>query len=86
MAYQRKTIDFYELHGDFGYGLEFICAASNWKEAKADKKAYLENDRNVSNLIIKKKREKEKMREKREERKKERKQVYFLSIICITNL
>jgi hypothetical protein len=60
MAYTRKTFDTWELHGDYnvGHGLELLCAATTSKEIKDDKKAYKENDPNVRNLTIKKKREK----------------------------
>ena len=56
--YKRKTTDVYELHGDYGTGLELICCYSTREEAREDKRAYIENDENVRNLTIKKRREK----------------------------
>jgi len=44
------------LHGDYGYGEEFICGAETYKECKADLISYKQNDNKVSNLNIKMKR------------------------------
>lgn len=46
MAYQRKTIDLYELVYDYGYGdgLEVISSYYTIKEARIDKEAYIENE------------------------------------------
>ncbi len=44
MAYQRKTEDEYELIYDYGCGKEVIFRCSTYREAKADQKAYIENE------------------------------------------
>ena len=46
MAYTRKTKDFYELVYNYGYGdgPEVISCCSTLAEAKADKRAYIENE------------------------------------------
>lgn len=46
MAYKRKTEDVYEVVYDYGYGdgLEVLIRCSTMREAKADRKAYIENE------------------------------------------
>lgn len=46
MAYTRKTEDVYEVVYDYGYGdsLEVLTRCSTTQEAKADRKAYIENE------------------------------------------
>lgn len=46
MAYKRKTEDVYEVVYDYGYGdgLEVLTRCSTMREAKADAKAYIENE------------------------------------------
>lgn len=46
MAYKRKTEDVYEVVYDYGYGdgLEVLAQCSTMREAKADRKAYIENE------------------------------------------
>ena len=46
MAYKRKTEDVYEVVYDYGYGdgLEVLTQCSTMREAKADRKAYIENE------------------------------------------
>ena len=46
MAYTRKTEDFYELVYNYSYGdgPEVISRCSTLAEAKADKRAYIENE------------------------------------------
>jgi hypothetical protein len=46
MAYKRKTEDVYEVVYDYGYGdgLEVLTRCSTMREAKADRKAYIENE------------------------------------------
>lgn len=46
MAYTRKTEDVYEVVYDYGYGdgLEVLTRCSTMREAKADRKAYIENE------------------------------------------
>lgn len=45
MAYKRKTEDVYEVVYNYGYGdgLEVLTRCSTMREAKADRKAYIEN-------------------------------------------
>lgn len=40
---QRVTETSYDLEGDYGQGFEVLCSASTWKEARANKKDYLDN-------------------------------------------
>ena len=46
MAYKRKTEDVYEVVDDYGYGdgLEVLTRGSTMQEAKANRKAYIENE------------------------------------------
>ena len=46
MAYQRKTVDEYQLVYDYGYGdgPEVLSSYDTLKEAKRDKQAYIENE------------------------------------------
>lgn len=46
MAYKRKTEDVYEVVYNYGYGdgLEVLTQYSTMREAKADRKAYIENE------------------------------------------
>lgn len=46
MIYTRKTEDVFDLMYDYGYGdgLERIYSCSTYKEAVADRKAYIENE------------------------------------------
>ena len=46
MAYKRKTEDVYEVVYDYGYGdgLEVLTRCSTMREAKADRKAYIESE------------------------------------------
>ena len=57
MTYERKTRDIWNLYGNYGTGLEILTAASNFDEARAFKKDYLENDNQVFSLIIRCERE-----------------------------
>ena len=54
MAYQRKTRDVYVLQQNWGYGdgWEDIVEYDDLKEARADKKAYLENQPGVPTRVI----------------------------------
>ena len=53
MAYQRKTHDEYQIHGDYGQGFEEVTAAATWKEARQYRKEYRENEPGISFKIIK---------------------------------
>ena len=39
--YKRKTIDEYEIQGNYGQGWETECIEDTWKEAKERLKEYL---------------------------------------------
>ncbi len=46
MAYKRKTVDEYDIEGDYGYGdgWEIVTCEANFKDAKAVIKEYRENE------------------------------------------
>jgi len=50
--YKRKTKDVYVLMGNYGYGLEEILTEETRKEIRTRLREYLENDNQVSNLMI----------------------------------
>ena len=54
MAYKRKTIDEYEVQGNYGYGFEALIMEDNFKAARENLKRYQENERGVSFKIVKK--------------------------------
>lgn len=56
MAYVRKTRDEYEVQIDYGYGYGFVGVISSdtYAEAKAYYRDYLENDRDMKAIRIKK--------------------------------
>lgn len=43
MAYQRKTVDRYDIMTNYGYGWECECSKYIWKDAKQTAKEYREN-------------------------------------------
>lgn len=43
MAYQRKTVDRYDIMTNYGYGWECECSEYTWKDAKQTAKEYKEN-------------------------------------------
>lgn len=43
MAYQRKTVDRYDIMTNYGYGWECECSEYTWSEAKHTAKEYREN-------------------------------------------
>lgn len=43
MAYQRKTVDRWDIMTNFGYGWECECSEYTWKEAKEQVKCYRNN-------------------------------------------
>lgn len=56
MPYIRKTQDEFEIQGYYSpqYGFEMVTAEDNWKDAKATRKEYRENEPGVSFRIVKK--------------------------------
>ena len=53
MAYIRKTIDEYEVQGNYGYGFETLTTEDTFKAAKENLKRYQENEKGVSFKIVK---------------------------------
>lgn len=43
MAYQRKTVDRWDIMTNYGYGWECECSEYTWKEAKQTAQEYREN-------------------------------------------
>jgi hypothetical protein len=43
MAYIRKTVDRWDIMGNYGYGWECECSEYTWKEAKQTLKEYRKN-------------------------------------------
>ena len=43
MTYVRKTIDRWDIIGNYGYGGECECSEYTWKEAKQTLREYQEN-------------------------------------------
>lgn len=54
MAYTRKTRDEYELQANYGQGFECVTTEDTLREAKAQKKAYLQNQPGIPYRIVKK--------------------------------
>lgn len=44
MVYVRKTVDEFDIEGDYGQGFEVVTCESTWKNAKAQIKTYRENE------------------------------------------
>jgi hypothetical protein len=56
--YNRKTIDEYEIQGNYGQGWECVTTEETWKNAKEQKKCYDKNE-NYPHRIVKKRVKKE---------------------------
>lgn len=54
MGYERKTHDVWEIHGNYGHGVEYICTAENRSDAKRLLREYDKNEQGISHKIIKK--------------------------------
>lgn len=52
--YKRKTTDEYHILTNYGYGWEHETTELTWKEAKAQRKCYLENASGLQDIKIKK--------------------------------
>jgi hypothetical protein len=59
MAYVRKTVDEYEIQGNYGYGYEVVTTEETWKQAKEQIKCYREHEKGVAFRIVKKRVKKE---------------------------
>ena len=53
MAYVRKTIDEYDIEGNYGHGFEVVTAENNLEDAKMQYKLYCENEPEFSFRIKK---------------------------------
>ena len=58
--YQRKTVDEYDIEGDYGSGFCVLCTEATAKEARQRVREYLENDRYLTDIRIRKYRVKKK--------------------------
>lgn len=58
--YQRKTVDEYDIEGDYGDGFDVLCTEATAKEARQRVREYLENDRYLTDIRIRKHRVKKK--------------------------
>jgi hypothetical protein len=52
--YQRKTIDEYEIQGNYGQGFECVTTEETWKAAMVQLKCYRENEPQYAHKIVKK--------------------------------
>jgi hypothetical protein len=52
--YIRKTIDEYEIQGNYGQGFECVTTEETWKAAREQLKCYRENEPQYSHRIVKK--------------------------------
>jgi hypothetical protein len=52
--YKRKTIDEYEIQGNYGQGFECATTEETWKAAREQKKCYDQNEPYVAHRIVKK--------------------------------
>lgn len=59
MAYERKTIDTYELQLNYGYGWEYTLTEFTREEARARLKEYRENQPQYPARLVKKRVRKE---------------------------
>lgn len=52
MAYQRKTIDRWDIETNYGYGWEVENSEYNYKDARRSLKEYLENCSGAVRMIM----------------------------------
>ena len=52
--YVRKTHDEYQIHADYGYGMEYVCSAKDREEAKKLLKGYKKKEPGILHAIKKK--------------------------------
>ena len=48
MAYQRKTRDYWDIQGNYGFGWESVTVEDSWKEARGRLKEYRENEPGIA--------------------------------------
>lgn len=54
MAYTRKTIDEYEIQGDYGQGFECVSTEATRASAKENLRLYRQNEQGILFRLIKK--------------------------------
>lgn len=52
--YVRKTVDEYEIRGNYGHGYEMVTTEKTLKEAQDMKCCYIENERGIPFKIVRK--------------------------------
>lgn len=52
MAYVRKTVDEYQIHGNYGMGFEEVTAEDSYREARGQLKCYRENEPGIAFKIV----------------------------------
>jgi hypothetical protein len=50
--YVRKTIDEYEIQGNYGYSWDYLCSEFTYKQAKQTLKEYRENESQYLHKIV----------------------------------
>ena len=53
MSYERKTVDEFQIQGDYGQGFEVVTYEETWKEARAQARCYRANEPSTSFRIRK---------------------------------
>ena len=51
MAYERKTVDVWEIQGNYGFFWETLCCETTRKDAKAQLRCYNENEPQYAHRI-----------------------------------
>jgi len=52
MAYTRKTVDEYQVHGNYGQGWEEVCSETTRKDARQRLREYRENEPQYPHKLI----------------------------------
>lgn len=63
MGYERKTVDFYVVQGNygFGHGFEDVYASEDYKDARERLKEYRQNEPNAIHKLVVKREPKERV-------------------------
>ena len=51
MAHERKTVDVWEIQGNYGYGWDMLCYEDSLKDAKAQLRCYIQNEPRADHRI-----------------------------------
>lgn len=51
MAYERRTVDVWEIQGNYGYGWDVVCLEETPKDAKEQLRCYNENEPQYAHRI-----------------------------------